>query len=351
MKQYMLLLVFVGGLLLSSKGQPPNNLIFFGGAGEGSHQSAFSLAPNGIFSGSIGDGFGLASNNSQSNAIFLGGTGDGISAVSNSTTENNIFAGSTGDGFSNQSNNVVANNIFLGSEGDGFAQQSNNALSNVIFLGSGGDGFSHNTNASLPNNIFTGGEGDGWHAVILPLGPLPVKLLSFTAEYSGSAHLVKWITTEEINTDHFEVQRSANGRDFISLGNVAPAGGPAIGAAYNKLVAQPWTGNNFYRLKIVDTDGSVAFSNIVLLKNMDGLQVAVFPNPAADVLYVRIPPVNNTVVITAKLYDANGKLLMQPVLKAGSNNPVSVEQLAAGVYSLHCIIDQKPFVFRFMKLQ
>ena len=334
---------------MSSTAQPTNNLIFFGGSGDGHQQSSFSLAENPIFTGGAGDGFGQASNNRLSNAIFLGGEGDGVSAVANNAIANNIFSGSNGDGFTNGSNTVTPNSIFVGSAGDGFSFQSNNAVSNNIFAGSEGDGFSNSVNVSSSNNIFIGGEGDGWNAVILPLGPLPVKLLSFTAEHSGKAHLVKWITTEEINTHHFEVQRSSNGRDFISHGNLSPAGGPSAGAAYSYMVNQPWTGNNFYRLRIVDTDGSVTYSNIVLLKNVGDLQLSVYPNPTADVLYVRIPAGNNNTNCNAKLYDAQGKLVMQQSFKTGISNALQVSHLPAGIYTLHCLIGEQVFVCRFLR--
>lgn len=301
----MLLLLLA--IFISSKAQPPNNAIFFGGAGDGA----------------IGVDFSMAANN-----IFLGGAGDGLGNASNNSLTNNLFFGGAGDGFANQSNNSIPNNIFLGSIGDGMSNNSNNAAS---------------------NNIFIGGDGDGWNAVIFPMGPLPVKLLSFTAEYAGSAHLVKWVTTEEINTLRFEVQRSANGRDYETVGIVTPAGSASSGAAYSFRVLQPWTGNNFYRLKIIDLDGTIDYSSVVLLKNNGDLKVAVYPNPTAEFLYVRLPAISNTSVVAATIYDANGKMMMQPVLKTGTDNAIPVSQLPGGIYSLHCIINHQPFTFRFMK--
>ena len=338
-----------GWLAFGLKAQPPNNPIFFGGNGDGSNASAYSIPANFIFAGGAGDGFGTGSNNRLSNAIFTGGVGDGTSFTANLSASNNIFSGSTGDGFAVQTNNAVSNSIFLGSIGDGFSNETNNAVSNLIFLGSAGDGFVNSGNISLPNPIFAGGEGDGWHAVLLPLGPLPVTLLSFTAEQAAATHLVKWVTTAEINTSYFEVQRSANARDFVTEGRAAPAGGNSIGASYSFTVLKPWTGNNFYRLKMADKDGSIAYSNIVLLKNTGGLQIAVFPNPTAEWLYVSIPNFTNSKPTTASLMDASGRLLSQTMLKPGSNNAIKVSHLPAGVYTLQCIINNQPFVCRFLK--
>lgn len=327
MKRYTLLLL-LAMISVSSKAQPPNNAIFFGGAGDGAGYLAFSIASNSLFAGGPGDGAGIASNNASSNKLFSGGAGDG---------------------FANQSNNATSNTIFWGGIGDGFVNASNNAVSNNIFLGSMGDGMANNGNAAISNNIFIGGGGDGWNAVLFPMGPLPVKLLRFTAEYAGDAHLVKWITTEEINTHRFEVQHSANGSDFVTAGNVLPAGSPSTGASYSFTVQHPWTGNNFYRLKIVDLDGTVTYSSVVLLKNAGELKVVIYPNPAASLLYVRLPLVANVSTIPAVIYDASGRIVLQPLLKTGADNGIAVEQLAAGVYTLQCIISQQPFTFRFMK--
>lgn len=327
MKRFFLLILF-GWAAFFLKAQPPNNTIFFGGIGDGSMAASFSPAANLIFAGSTGDGFTNTTNSPILNAIFRGGTSDG---------------------FAVQTNSAVANSIFLGSSGDGFSTETNNASSNLIFLGSTGDGFVNSGNIAIPNSIFAGGEGDGWHAVLLPLGPLPVTLLSFAAEKAAATHLVKWITTAEINTSHFEIQHSANARDFALAGRVAAAGGNSIGASYSFTILHPWEGNNFYRLKMVDIDGSIAYSNIVLLKNSGALQVAVYPNPTADLLYVSTPIVSNGKPIVASLLDANGRLLSQPVLTPGINNAIRVGHLPAGAYTLQCLINNQVFVCRFLK--
>jgi Secretion system C-terminal sorting domain len=298
---FVLLCLYTAGLMA----QPPNNLVFYGGSGDGTGSSVIAVAANNIFTGGAGDGEGYATNNNLPNNIFIGGEGDGFSAVANL---------------------VVPNLIFTGGEGDGFTYRSNN---------------------TLPNSIFLGSTGDGWHAVIFPMGPLPVNLLSFTAQHSGTAHLVKWITSEEINVKHFEVQRSANGRDFTSIGNVLAR--HRSGSAYSYTVSQPGSGNNFYRLKMIDYDGSFEYSNVVLLKNANGLEWSVYPNPTAEILYIRAPASGNRSSIKAAVYDAQGKLLLQPVLKAGAENPINVSMLPAGVYTVHCIFNQQNFTCRFIK--
>ncbi len=262
---------------------------------------------------------------------------------------NAIFTGGRGDGISNASWLMASVNIFSGGAGDGESVGTNSVLPNPIYAGGQGDGFSFNANNALPNNIFFGGEGDGWHAIVLPLGPLPVRLLTFTAEHAGTSHLVRWTTTEEINTGHFEVQRSSNARDFTGIGTVQPLGSGTNGASYLFTVDEPLEGNNFYRLKIIDHDGSITYSNIVLLKNEGTIKMSLFPNPTTEAINITIPSTGDAGTVGASIYDAQGRLVMQTHLNTGILNKIELQILPAGVYTLRCIIKKKPVSVRFMK--
>lgn len=264
---------------------------------------------------------------------------------------NPIFTGGVGDGMSNASWLVAASNIFAGGQGDGETVGINTVTPNSIYAGGEGDGFSFNTNNALPNNIFSGGEGDGWSAIVLPLGPLPVELLSFSAEYAGEAHLLQWSTAAEINTMQFEVQRSADARNFHALGTVEPAGSASSGDNYRFRVNEPLNGNNFYRLKIVDNDGSFSFSNIVLLNNSGNVKFSLYPNPTADILNIILPTSGELAATKAIIYDAQGKLVLQPQIFNNLTNAIDISALPPGVYTIHCSLGGKIISTRFLKMK
>ncbi|HYM93790.1 MAG TPA: hypothetical protein VET23_06605, partial [Chitinophagaceae bacterium] len=46
---------------------------------------------------------------------------------------------------------------------------------------------------------------------------LPVKLLSFSGSYHTQAALLNWEVTDEVNFDHYEIERSGNGYDFVKV--------------------------------------------------------------------------------------------------------------------------------------
>lgn len=262
---------------------------------------------------------------------------------------NPIFTGGPGDGMSRASWLVAAVNIFAGGHGDGETVGINTVTPNPIYAGGEGDGFSFNTNNALPNNIFVGGHGDGWSAIVLPLGPLPVELISFSAEHLGVDHLVKWSTAAEINTAHFEVQRSADARNFYALDSVVPTGNESLGANYRFTVNDPWSGNNFYRLKITDNDGSFTFSNIVLLKNEGTIKISVFPSPATELIHISIPASQEVNNVKAFVYDVQGRMIIQTSLQTGNINAIPVYHLPAGTYTIRSVIDKQPVYIRFLK--
>jgi hypothetical protein len=107
----------------------------------------------------------------------------------------------------------------------------------------------------------------------------PLKLLSFTAEKIERTTSLEWLTAEEVNTSHFELHRSANARDWQALPvKLAAMGGG--GHRYTTYDNEPTAGLNYYRLKMIDLDGSFTFSKIVTTEHGNAFKAQAFPNPA-----------------------------------------------------------------------
>jgi hypothetical protein len=112
---------------------------------------------------------------------------------------------------------------------------------------------------------------------------LPVTLVQFTAVYNGVAVELSWVTATEQNSDHFEIQRSVDGVQFTSIGIVAAAGISTSSNNYSFTDGQPYLGNNYYRLKIVDINGASKYSVVILVKSGDSKKgITVYPNPVKD---------------------------------------------------------------------
>ncbi len=163
---------------------------------------------------------------------------------------------------------------------------------------------------------------------------LPVNSLNFSVSKATSANLLQWSTGAEFNTRYFEVQQSTNGRDFTTIATVNASGNSSTVKNYQysdnlSLVQAPVT---YYRLKVVDNNGSFSYSDILLIKNTKGIIVTVYPNPAQDRVIVNITD-KSLMNTAAQLSDVSGKLLQNVLIKQ-TVTTISIGQYQKGVYLL-----------------
>jgi hypothetical protein len=120
-------------------------------------------------------------------------------------------------------------------------------------------------------------------------GTLPVTLLEVGATLLGKTVQVQWTTTSEYNLAHYEVERSIDGNSFANSGTVKARNTPGV-HQYSLLDNTPVSGNNFYRIKSVNTDGSYKFSEIVKVQvaYLSDKSVQLYPNPVVAGLNLRL---------------------------------------------------------------
>ena len=114
--------------------------------------------------------------------------------------------------------------------------------------------------------------------------PLPVEFSSFSGKKVNDGVELNWTTQSEFNSHVFEVMRSYDGVDFEKIGFVEAAGFSNTERRYDFLDENPLVGNNYYRLKEIDHDGKINYSNIILIYfEEDRIQMLkAFPNPANE---------------------------------------------------------------------
>ncbi len=98
---------------------------------------------------------------------------------------------------------------------------------------------------------------------------LPIELSEFIAINDNNNILLKWKTATEINSNYFDVERSDDGQFFFSIGKVNATGNSSNPISYSFLDTKMSYNNGsqiFYRLKLVDKDGSVKYSNHISIK-------------------------------------------------------------------------------------
>lgn len=165
--------------------------------------------------------------------------------------------------------------------------------------------------------------------------PLPVFLLSISASVRQNDVLVNWKTSQEINTSHFLVEGSADGRNFLPIGSITAAGNSHSLRNYLFVDQQPLEGNNYYRVKMYDIDSSFTYSPVVKV-SLQSIKnnITVYPNPVITTASIHvISGVNAS--LTLRLHDSKGQLVrtQQASVTAGNNLiTLDMSSLAQGIY-------------------
>jgi hypothetical protein len=163
---------------------------------------------------------------------------------------------------------------------------------------------------------------------------LPVTLLRFTGEKSGTNVKLKWISENESQLSGYEIEKSFNGRDYHPVGRVFPRNAPGS-HLYEYL--DPFPGNDdvlFYRLKILEQVGGSRYSKIVRLDNKSFGQLRLYPNPAIETLNFVIQS-QESCTATVELHDLTGRIVKsQPMelIRGTVTESLSLTGMQKGVY-------------------
>ena len=180
---------------------------------------------------------------------------------------------------------------------------------------------------------------------------LPVILLSFTGTLKGNNVQLDWSTSSEINSREFIIERSTDGINYRELGRVQAAGYSTTTKRYSYLDVEA-TDINYYRLKMVDIDGTSKQSDVVLVKN-NLITQGVYPvtNPFNDHVAVRFAQLPKGEV-TIRLMDMSGKL----IASSRQYNPLSsiiridnTSALSKGLYIVQVENAGKQYSIKLMK--
>jgi hypothetical protein len=151
---------------------------------------------------------------------------------------------------------------------------------------------------------------------------LPVTILSLTGKQIGKDHLISWQVGTEVNFAHYVVETSIDGKQFNEVGQVQGEGKKNY--QFSNLQAT----STYYRLKLVDLDGSVEYSPVIKIGSKTDNKLSFYPNPVKDQLTVVLEA-----NVSAQLVNSIGQVVWTGSLEAGINT-ILVGQFVQGVYSL-----------------
>lgn len=183
---------------------------------------------------------------------------------------------------------------------------------------------------------------------------LPIELLNFKAKRINDIVQLDWTTQSEINNDYFEIQRLDESNHFESLGNIDGAGNSNVILNYRFFDTEPLIGENYYRLKQVDFDGTFSFSQIELVDFINfsnGKFSKVFPNPTdGEELYVQFSGIEGQIVFT--LRNDLGQIILGRTLTINSTSTefmielLEGRKLTSGIYVLNITSEEQSSSFK-----
>ncbi len=144
---------------------------------------------------------------------------------------------------------------------------------------------------------------------------LPVEMLSFKGKQQENYNFISWSTASEINSSHFELQRSIDGRNFVTISKITAAGNTTQVQQYgykDYAVSQ----SAYYRLKVVDLDGSYEWSDIIFVTQTDKAALLAYPNPTATGMFnIRLAKAEE---VSIQVSDISGRIIPLSFIRTGS---------------------------------
>ncbi|MBS1663348.1 MAG: T9SS type A sorting domain-containing protein [Bacteroidetes bacterium] len=169
-------------------------------------------------------------------------------------------------------------------------------------------------------------------------GTLPVVLVGFTAVSNDKNITLDWNTQIEANSSRFDIERSADGTSWTTIGSVMAKGNSSLPVSYSFTDQNPLSGVGYYHLRMVDLDNSYVYSEVKVVRTSMVSAVSFFPNPAREYVNVSLGSAAS-VQTTVRLSSISGQVLQEKRAESGNGAVVTfaVGNYAPGLYILSVI--------------
>jgi|GEM_PF-2690395 len=158
---------------------------------------------------------------------------------------------------------------------------------------------------------------------------VPVVLGYFKINGTTEGAVTSWQTLSELNTAHFVLEASSDGMNFKAVTSFQSSGNSSIPKEYTYTDKTVYVSPRvYYRLRIVDKDGSVAYSKTETLDKAVRNKISVYPNPAVSTIYITGD------FKRVDLIDAYGRVT-NSINSSGLT--IDVSRFPNGNYTLRCV--------------
>ncbi len=182
------------------------------------------------------------------------------------------------------------------------------------------------------------------YILVSPVAVVPIILTDFKGLLNNQQVVLNWKTSTEINSSHFDVQRSLDGINFEKIGSVPAHGNSSAVNTYELTDKVPVEGVNYYRLKTVDLNGSFVYSSVVIIKIGNSIKgyITVNPNPAHGNIRLKFNGIEKG-IYNVVLSNPLGKVQLSDQVTISQNAELRIlktqSKMAKGVYILHIYKD------------
>jgi SdrD B-like domain/Secretion system C-terminal sorting domain len=237
---------------------------------------------------------------------------------------------------------VTATNTITGNAGLG----ATDYFTTINALGNGQADWSDNDAARVGGtggryqvSVTTGANGQNNHTIdfgFSPINVLPAKVITFTAQPQGNQVALRWTVADQSDISAYEVEVSTNGRNFNNVTSVTANND--LSATYNAAHLTPALGISYYRIKFVDKNGAISYSDIRKVNFGKAANVNVFPNPAKIEVNVTLTPAMINKAATISVISIDGRLMtVQKVSAASQIETIDVSKMANGKYIVRIV--------------
>ena len=165
---------------------------------------------------------------------------------------------------------------------------------------------------------------------------LAAELKYFTAFRAPNGNILKWVSLKEYENAFFEVQRSADAINYITIDRIAGQVNSTVEKSYEYTDASPLS-RSYYRLKMITTDGRSGYSNILKVDRAStGDPKITLNNIVTDQLSLQINDLKQE-KLSIKIIDQSGRevLHQNTQIRSGFDRiDLNTQKLSGGIYYL-----------------
>ncbi len=191
---------------------------------------------------------------------------------------------------------------------------------------------------SADNKLIAATHGKGvFQSDLYSGGTLPAKLVDFAGLNRGSYNELKWVVTEEQDLSHYELERSTDGISYQRVATRQAANSTTTITYTHQDPVGTGVSEYYYRLKMIDLDGSFTYSSVVFIRTASRTKISVLNNPFRDMIVLQYNTARDQKISVA-MYNSGGAMVRRQDYNAtagsGAYTLFGFDNMPSGMYYL-----------------